>query len=139
MTFYKVFLIISLLIHSSCAEENGDKIFRIPPASPETYTKPCTVEIHEGNPILTYKAEGVEITAKAAGIQNKLVSVDNLAQELSSLPMNAWKHGRIVSVARHGFVSWRDAEAEEREAAKTEAAAERVLESLGVKTCGRMR
>jgi hypothetical protein len=79
------------------------------------------------NPSLLIRRDGIQLTVKAASIENKIVSLDELASVLTALPPTAWPYGKVVAVAEPGLRGPDDSFIEENRA-KTES----VLNSLGV-------
>ncbi len=136
MNIFRAMLMISILAILSCTGTQSVKNqldSRIPPPDPSNYEHGFREDWQ--NPILTYRANGVEVTSKVAGLDNKLIPVSQLSRVLIELPVNAWPYGRVVSTGKPGL----SAAFEEPKITETEAEAEKVLKSLGVESLGRMR
>jgi hypothetical protein len=99
---------------------------RIPPPDPDRY-KYNIAGKDWPNPSLLIRREGVQLTVKAASIENKIVSLNELASVLTALPPSAWPYGKVVVVGEPGLGGPDDRFIEENRA-RTES----VLDSLGV-------
>jgi hypothetical protein len=99
---------------------------RIPPPDPGRYEYNMAGKDWP-NPSLIILRDGVQLTVKAASIENKIVSLGELASVLTALPPSAWPYGKVVAVGEPGLRSPDDRLIEENRT-KTEA----VLNSLGV-------
>jgi hypothetical protein len=99
---------------------------RIPPPDPGRYEYNMAGKDWP-NPSLLIRRDGVQLTAKAASIENKIVSLGELASVLTALPPSAWPYGKVVAVGEPGLRG-PDHRFIEENKAKTES----VLNSLGV-------
>jgi hypothetical protein len=99
---------------------------RIPPPDPSRY-KYNIAGKDWPNPSLIIRRDGVQLTAKATSIENKIVSLGELASVLTALPPSAWPYGKVVAVGEPGLRG-PDHRFIEENKAKTES----VLNSLGV-------
>jgi hypothetical protein len=99
---------------------------RIPPPDPGRYRYNIASKDWP-NPWLMIRRDGIQLTVKAASIENRIVSVDEVASVLTALPPSAWPYGKVVAVGEPGLRGPDDRIIEENKT-KTEA----VLNSLGV-------
>ena len=83
------------------------------------------------NPYLVIHAEGVEVISKHTSVGRQIVSCDELAPLLESLPATAWPYGRVVAAQEVG-IRLGDGK-DERPVAENKARVERILTSLEVK------
>ncbi len=100
---------------------------RIPPPDPSRY-KYNIAGRDWPNPSLLIRREDIQLTVKAASIENKIVSLDELASVLTALPPSAWPYGKVVAVGEPGLRGQDNDRLIEENRAKTES----VLNSLGV-------
>ena len=100
---------------------------RIPPPDPSRY-KYNIAGRDWPNPSLLIRRDGIQLTVKAASIENKIVSLDELASVLTALPPSAWPYGKVVTVGQLGLRGQDNDRLIEENRAKTES----VLNSLGV-------
>ncbi|HZE62384.1 MAG TPA: hypothetical protein VE056_00815 [Pyrinomonadaceae bacterium] len=100
---------------------------RIPPPDPSRY-KYNIAGKDWPNPSLLIRREDIQLTVKAASIENKIVSLDELASVLTALPPSAWPYGKVVAVGQPGLRGQDNDRLIEENRAKTES----VLNSLGV-------
>lgn len=100
---------------------------RIPPPDPSRY-KYNIAGRDWPNPSLLVRREDIQLTVKAASIENKIVSLDELASVLTALPPSAWPYGKVVAVGESGLRG----QDNDRLIAENRAKTESVLNSLGV-------
>jgi hypothetical protein len=100
---------------------------RIPPPDPGRY-KYNIAGKDWPNPSLLIRRDSIQLTVKAASIENKIVSLDELASVLTALPPSAWPYGKVVAVGEPGLRGQDDDRFIEENRAKTES----ILNSLGV-------
>jgi hypothetical protein len=55
------------------------------------------------NPIITIRAEGIEVDSRAIPSGRKTVASDQLRTLLLSLPVSAWPYGRVVIASDIGL------------------------------------
>ncbi len=86
------------------AADNTSKIHldqRIAKATPESY-KGILDAVEWQNPFITVGAEEIQLTCHAASIEYKTMRTEDLARELSVLPLSGWPYGRVVAVSESG-------------------------------------
>jgi hypothetical protein len=75
---------------------------RIPAASRRTVAR-ASYNQNWRNPVVTIRAEGIEIQSKAIAGSSKTVSPDDLGGLLMGLPASAWPYGRVVVASDIGL------------------------------------
>lgn len=98
----------------------------IPPPNPDRYKFNQSGKDWP-NPFLMIRRDGIELTVKAASIEHKIVSPDELKSVLIALPLSAWPYGKVVAVAEPSLRSPDDRLIEENKAKTV-----MILQSLGV-------
>lgn len=107
----------------------------IPSADPAKYES-----IREGsdwrNPYLVIRPDGVELSAGSPVSQRRIVSTDELARTLASLPLSAWPYGRVVAMQtvglRNGFFGSEVWQKDEQLITRNKTETERIMNSLEV-------
>jgi len=103
---------------------------RIPPPDLSKYKDVRDAEDWQ-NPYLVIRAEGVEVILKGTSAERQVISCDELAIFLESLPDTAWPYGRVVAAQEIGIRRGDGKDA--RPIAENKARVERILASLDVK------
>jgi hypothetical protein len=80
------------------------------------------------NPLLTIRADGIEVNAKGLA-SGRTVAPSDLLRTLVSLPVDAWPYGRVVSASDIGI---REPGRDDEPIRRNHEAAEKVLKDLGV-------
>jgi hypothetical protein len=83
------------------------------------------------NPIITLRAEGIEVQSAGLPKGRKTVPADELRTLLISLPVSAWPYGRVVLASDIGVRSGK--RGEDEVIRRNHEAAEKILDALNVK------
>ncbi len=136
-------ILLSLLPNGSCSQganvganssrESPDSTSseldpRIPPPALEKY-QPISDARDWQNPYLLIEADGILLSANAAPGKNRMVSTDELARAVISLPVSAWPYGKVIGASQAGVVGSMN---EFPRIKRNREEVEKVLKSLGL-------
>jgi hypothetical protein len=112
------------------SQQTGSRLNHIPPPDRGNYSHVRDARDWQ-NPYLVIRAEGVEVILKNTSVGRKIITCDELAAYLETLPATAWPYGRVVAAQEIGIR--RGDGKDNQRIAENRARVERILTSLGVK------